>query len=171
MKSISNHTKATLFLYDITDPSVKAKREQSITIQQFSYECSRQRDAAGIPYGSTITTLMHITIKSLPSGYMKDIYKCLTTSSISKISILFNATFECGGGGETPLADYESALVAEGYVVDIAEEYGTPSPDDACGRQAPSQTTDMMMTSITFLLETITYVGDSNYSRKLHINI
>ena len=75
MKSISNYTKASLFLEDITDPTVTVKREQGFTVQRFDYECSRKRNTFGLPYGPSLKTTLRLTIKSLPDGHLKSLYK------------------------------------------------------------------------------------------------
>lgn len=94
MKSISNYTKASLFLEDITDPTVTVKREQGFTVQRFDYECSRKRNTFGLPYGPSLMTTLRLTIKSLPDGHLKSLYKRMAENDPAPFSIVFNAIIQ-----------------------------------------------------------------------------
>ena len=155
MRNISNYIKATLFFDDFSE--VKVKKEQGFTLQQFNYECSRKRNNMGMPYGPTQTTVLRFLIKTLPDGYLKEIYKRLDENTDSSFSIVFNAAFRSDEYGETVLSDYDSALVATGFVIGINEAYS-------------GMDTGLMITNVEFLTKKITYIGNGNYKENLFIN-
>lgn len=161
MRNISNYIKATLFFDDFSE--VKVKKEQGFTLQQFNYECSRKRNNMGMPYGPTRTTILRFLIKSLPDGYLKEIYKRLDENADSSFSIVFNATFRMDENGENTLNDYDSALIITGFVISVDESYGEDP-------QTSKATANLMMTDVRFLTKSITYVGSDNYKKRLYIN-
>lgn len=161
MRNISNYIKATLFFDDFSE--VKVKKEQGFTLQQFNYECSRKRNNMGMPYGPTRTTILRFLIKSLPDGYLKEIYKRLDENADSSFSIVFNATFRMDENGENTLNDYDSALIITGFVISVDESYGEDP-------QISKATANLMMTDVGFLTKSITYVGSDNYKKRLYIN-
>lgn len=161
MRNISNYIKATLFFDDFSE--VKVKKEQGFTLQQFNYECSRKRNNMGMPYGPTRTTILRFLIKSLPDGYLKEIYKRLDENADSSFSIVFNATFRIDENGENTLNDYDSALIITGFVISVDESYGEDP-------QTSKATANLMMTDVGFLTKSITYVGSDNYKKRLYIN-
>lgn len=161
MRNISNYIKATLFFDDFSE--VKVKKEQGFTLQQFNYECSRKRNNMGMPYGPTRTTILRFLIKSLPDGYLKEIYKRLDENADSSFSIVFNATFRMDENGENTLNDYDSALIITGFVISVDESHGEDP-------QTSKATANLMMTDVGFLTKSITYVGSDNYKKRLYIN-
>lgn len=171
MRNISNYIKATLFFNDITDPTVTVKREQCFTLQQFDYECSRMRNAMGMPYGPTQMTVLRFSIKSLPDGCQKEFYRRLSGYSTSSFSIVFNATFKTGENLECVLGDYDSAMVVTGFVIDIDESFDTANtPAASLPNGGGQQEADLMMTRIGVLLHSIAYIGNNNYKKTLYIN-
>lgn len=161
MRNISNYIKATLFFNDFSEVTVK--KEQGFTLQQFNYECSRKRNNMGMPYGPTQTTVLKFLIKSLPDGYLKEVYKRLDENTDSSFSIVFNATFRMDENGENTLNDYDSALIITGFVISVDESYGEDP-------QTSKATANLMMTDVGFLTKSITYVGSDNYKKRLYIN-
>lgn len=87
MQNISNYLKATLFFDNIHETSVR--REQGFTLQQFHYECTRKRNDIGMPYGPTQTTILQLQIKSLPDGYLKEIYKRMNELLLNRFQRIF----------------------------------------------------------------------------------
>ena len=171
MKNMSNCTKASFFFYDITDPTVTAKKDQCLTLQRFDYECSRNRNAEGMPYGPTLASVLRFTLKSLPDGYLKEFYRRLGDHDVSCFTIVFDAVFRDNGQADNVLSDYRSALVVTGQIVDIDETYQTYDSDRLRkGDAAGDPHHDLMMTTVEFLLQSITYVGNNNYQKKLPIN-
>lgn len=160
MSNISNNTKATLFLYDITSGVVPSK-DKSYTVQSFDYRCERKRNTMGMPYGPTGKTSLRFCIKTLPDGYLKELYNRIHDHTPSSLSFVFNATFEEGPDGQ--LAEYETGMVVEGYVVNISEAFGHLLEDTA-------DKDSLMLTSVEFLVGAITYMGSDNNRKTLYIN-
>lgn len=168
MQNISNNQKASLYFDDIRE--TKVKREQGFTLQQFHYECARKRNDRGMPYGPTQTTILQFQIKSLPDGYLKEIYKRLDEHTESCFSIVFNATFRTDEG-ENTLSDYDSGLVVTGYVISVDEAFGISRPEPAVfPSEEGEKKADLMMTSIRLLTQSITYIGSDSYQKALYIN-
>ena len=116
MQNTSNNIKASLFLDDIRETQVK--REQGFTLQRFHYESTRKRDEKGMPYGPPQTTILRLLIKSLPDGYLKELYKRLREHSESCFSIVFNAVLRTDEE-ENTLTDFDSGLIVTGYTISV----------------------------------------------------
>lgn len=171
MRNVSNYKRASLFFNDITDSTVTAKKEQSFTLQHFGYECSRQRNTMGEPYGPTLAMPLHFTIKSLPDGYLKELYQRLKEKDASVFSVVFNATFRTDENGDDILDDYDSALIVSGTVVGVNENYDTLEiGEQRLHKPERATTVDLMMTTVELLLQSIVYVGNNGYQKKLYIN-
>ena len=168
MQNISNYLKATLFFDNIHETSVR--REQGFTLQQFHYECTRKRNDIGMPYGPTQTTILQLQIKSLPDGYLKEIYKRMNEHTESCVSIVFNASFRTDEG-ENTLSDYDSGLIVTGYAISVDEAFGASHPATTTfPSEEGEKNIDLMMTSIRLLTKSITYIGSDSYQKKLYIN-
>ena len=168
MQNISNNQKASLYFDDIRE--TKVKREQGFTLQQFHYECARKRNDRGMPYGPTQTTILQLQIKSLPDGYLKEIYKRLDEHTESCFSIVFNATFRTDEG-ENSLGGCDRGLVVTGYVISVDEVFGASHPATTTfPSEEGEKNIDLMMTSIRLLTKSITYIGSDSYQKKLYIN-
>lgn len=170
MKSISNYTKASLFLEDITDPTITVKREQGFTVQRFDYECSRKRNTFGLPYGPSLMTTLCLTIKSLPDGHLKSLYKRMAENDPAPFSIVFNATFNRDEERGNVLSDYDNALVVMGTVLTINEIYGDTPLTAGDSIDEGASPNELMMTNVEVLLQSIQYIGSSNYRKELYVN-
>ena len=73
MSNLSNNTKASLFLDDITS-GITPSKDKSYTVQSFNYRCERKRNTMGMPYGPTGKTYLRFSVKTLPDGHLKDLY-------------------------------------------------------------------------------------------------
>lgn len=168
MQNTSNNIKASLFLDDIRETQVK--REQGFTLQRFHYESTRKRDEKGMPYGPSQTTILRLLIKSLPDGYLKELYKRLREHSESCFSIVFNAVLRTDEE-ENTLTDFDSGLIVTGYTISVDESFGTPLHEQAITASGKEEKdTDLMMTDISLLTKSITYIGSDSYQKELHIN-
>lgn len=148
-----------------------AKKERCFTLQHFGYECSRQRNTMGEPYGPTLALPLHFTIKSLPDGYLKELYQRLTENGTSVFSVVFNAAFRIDENGDNVLSDYDSALIVSGAVVGVSENYDAIEiKGQSSLKQKRATTADLMMTTVELLLQSIVYVGNNGYQKKLYIN-
>ena len=122
-----------------------------------------------MPYGPTQTTTLQLQIKSLPDGYLKEIYKRLDEHTESCFSIVFNATFRTDEG-ENTFSDYDSGLVVTGYVISVDEVFDVSHPETSPFFSEEEENANLMMTGIRLLTKSITYIGSDSYQKKLYIN-
>ena len=172
MENISHYIKAMLFFQDITEAVYAPKREQGYTLQSFRYECSRTRNSQGIPYGPTQATVLRFTLKSLPDGYLKELYQRLKEkNAATSFSVVFDATFRSIDTEGMVLSDYDNAIVATGMVVNVNEAYDASSQYTVGDTdRTRHETHELMTTTVEFLLQSISYVGSNNYRKHLPIN-
>ncbi|WP_071133716.1 hypothetical protein [Millionella massiliensis] len=171
MGNISHYTKAMLFFQDVTESMYPPKKEEGFTLQSFSYECARARNSQGIPYGPTRAGILRFALKSLPDGYLKELYLRLKENTPSSFTVVFDATFSPSDTDGRVLSDYDNALIVTGMVVNVNEAYDvlnlyTGDDDGRVGRS----TNELMTTTVEFLLQSISYVGNNNYRKQLPIN-
>lgn len=146
----SSHLKAVLYPEAINTDKPSVYQNQCLTVQQFSYECMRNRDSSGEPYGPTVSVLMLCTVRLGQPDAGKMFYQALDAGSSMPYTFLFNASFD----QQKLIKDYEDAIIVHGYVVKLEEDYTNQPLDDG--------TTDQMLLHVTLLLSDITYKGNSS---------
>lgn len=152
---LSSHYKALIVADDVTMSAAAITRDSFLTVQHFDYKCERSRDETGVPFGSTLSVILNLSVKSASADCGKVFYERLQQNSRCPFSFLFDATFD----ENSKLKDYDAGMVVYGYVVDIDETHKSSSPDDGLLRQS---------ICVSILVSSITYLGvDSNKS--LHI--
>ena len=143
---ISNQLKALLVAGDITEKGIKVRRTDCFTVQHFSYGCRRLRNDEGAPYGPTVPAYLDFTIRVAAGEKEKVFYDRILRSETFRYSFLFNGSFN----DKQYLSTYDDALVATGYIVDMEEIHGDPSPGPS-----PEQT----LLRVRLLLSKLSYVG------------
>lgn len=129
-------------------------------VQHFSYKCQRNRNDAGIPYGSTIPTELKFTILLGSSKDSKQFYQQLTLNELFEHTFIFNPSFD--DSSKAYLKYYEDAMIVKGYVVDVDEDFDTKGTDD--------NEDNLIQIEVTLLLSSITYQGrEEKINRKLEI--
>ena len=79
-------------------------------------------------------------------------------NELFEYTFIFNASFD----ENKRLKDFEDAMVARGYVVDVKEDYDRAVTD--------GNLSDQILVEVTLLLSSITYVGkEEQNNRKLEI--
>ena len=158
MPVLSDHLKAILYPENILDNhSENVEKDMCPTIQDFSYQCQRTRNDAGIPFGHTTPSELHFTIRLGKPDDGKIFYQQLVENELFAHTFIFNATFD----QNKRLKHFDDAMVVRGYVVDVKEDYNPVKTDD--------QTVDQMLIEVTFLLSSITYLGKEDRHKKLEI--
>ena len=152
----SNELKALLVVDDITEQGVSVMQENCFTVQHFSYACSRRRNQAGVPYGPTVPSYLDFTVKVTSDNNGKVFMDRMRQNKTFPYSFLFNARFN----DMRYLSEYEDAMVATGYIVDVEESY------DNTPREKGSS--DQILIRARLLLSNITYLG---YERELELMI
>lgn len=147
----TQHLKGLLAVEDISDESVRIQQDRCYTLQHYAYECRRNRNERGVPYGNTGTSLLVFTVRVSDADSCAVFYQALKSHIVQTFSFLFNATFTSG----QQLNSYENAFAARGYVVDVVEDF--------------QSFTDVQMTvTVKLLLNSIYYVG-RDVTKHLHI--
>ena len=144
---LSNHLKALLLPEDILSAKQSVTRDKFLTVQDFDYKLSRTVDDMGMPFGETNSAVLTVTIRIFRSEQSKVFYERLQGNNAESFSFLFNTTFN----PDQTVQDYEDAMVASGYVVDIHEKF---SP--ATGRGGRSR---QMLMSVKLLMSSVRFLG------------
>lgn len=139
--------KAMLCVEDITETGVNLTPSNSFTVQEFHYDYGRRRDAMGRPYGPTESAYMDFTVKVSSDESAKVFFERMKENDPYAYSILFDVYFK----NMSQLSNYEDAMVARGYLVEVEEMFDkTPQADLMVGQ---------MLIHAKLLLTNITYVG------------
>lgn len=152
MPKLSNHTKAALFTENIIEQHV-LRRESATVVQRIDYTLRRPRNDFGKPYGRMSGSEL-IVATLIGTNDTREYYERLLSNDSQIFSIVFNATYD----NNNFLTSYDSAMVVEGYVVDIVEHY-----DDDEAKEG-----NQMSLEFSFLLTSITYIGEEE--RHLRLN-
>ena len=152
MPKLSNHTKAALFTENIIEQHV-LRRENATVVQRLDYTLRRPRNDFGKPYGRMSGSEL-IVATLIGTNDTREYYERLVSNDSQIFSIVFNATYD----NNNFLTSYDSAMVVEGYVVDIVEHY-----DDDEAKEG-----NQMSLEFSFLLTSITYNGEEE--RHLRLN-
>ena len=152
MPKLSNHTKAALFTENIIEQHV-LRRENATVVQRLDYTLRRPRNDFGKPYGRMSGSEL-IVATLIGTNDTREYYERLVSNDSQIFSIVFNATYD----NNNFLTSYDSAMVVEGYVVDIVEHY-----DDDEAKKG-----NQMSLEFSFLLTSITYIGEEE--RHLRLN-
>ena len=152
MPKLSNHTKAALFTENIIEQHV-LRRENATVVQRLDYTLRRPRKDFGKPYGRMSGSEL-IVATLIGTNDTREYYERLVSNDSQIFSIVFNATYD----NNNFLTSYDSAMVVEGYVVDIVEHY-----DDDEAKEG-----NQMSLEFSFLLTSITYIGEEE--RHLRLN-
>ena len=159
MPILSDHLKAILFSDNILENGRNVEKDKCPTIQHFTYQCQRNRNDAGIPYGRTVPTELRFTIRLGKPDDGKIFYQQLVLNNLFDHTFIFNATFD----QNKRLRDYDDAMVVRGYVVDVKEDYDPV--------MTANGTMDQMLIEVTLLLSSIIYLGKEDRHKKLEITI
>ena len=138
--SYSNYLKVVFSPEDLCEMSDDILRSNCFTVQHFHYESKRRRDN---------DSGMDITIRINEPDCGKQLLEHMQDSEQHSYALLFNATFKPTGR----LDDYDDALMATGYIINIEEVFETAQQN---GQQ------EQMLMHIHLLLNTITFIGKEN---------
>lgn len=150
---LSNELKAVLVVEDIMEQGISVWQGNCFTVQHFSYSCSRRRNNAGAPYGTTLPSYLDFTVKVASDNNGKVFVDRMRLDETFPYSFLFNARFN----EKSRLSEFEDAMVATGYVVDVEECYDT--------EQNAEQSAEQMLIRVRLLLSNIAYLGEERTLR------
>lgn len=131
--------------------------DKCFTVLHFNYECKKERNQAGFPFGDTTSTILSFTIKLMNPEDGKLFYQQMQMNEPGDYTFLFNAELQ----NRQVVTDSEDAMVVCGYVVDVEDDYSsTPSVDGS---------TEQMQIHVKLLVANITYIG-TNGNRYVEIS-
>lgn len=151
MPILSNHTKAVLFTENIIEQHI-LRRESANVVQRLDYTLRRPRNDFGKPYGRMSGSEM-IIATLIGTNDTNEYYERLLSNDSQAFSLVFNATYD----SNNILQHYDSAMVVEGFIVDIVEHYDDEAAADG----------NQMSLEFSFLLTSITYIGEEDRHLRL----
>lgn len=144
---LSNQLKAMLVMEDVSEQGVSVWQGNCFTVQHFAYECCRDRNVGGIPYGATLPFFLDFTVRVSSGNNGKLFFKRMGLDETFPYSFLFNAVF----GENGRLGDSEDAMVATGYLTEVEERYAASSKEDGSDEQ--------MLIQARLLVSKLSYLG------------
>lgn len=124
----STYLKAVLVMEDYSESKMSFSQQDCLTIQDFHYCCNRGKNEEGIVGGVTGSSMMSMTVRLHDLSENKRFYDALLSRETAPFTIVFNASFDKDG----KLHEYENAMTATGFVVDVKEHFSTlPVKDSA----------------------------------------
>ncbi len=147
MATLSNNIKAILIPEDFSEMA-RVSQDKCLTLQHFDYKCQRCRNEEGVPYGSTVSVILNCTIRTVEG--LQGYYDCMKKNTPQAFSFIFNATFD----NNRYLWDFEDAMIATGYVVDIEEDFNSATNE--------AGETEQILCDVKILLSNIKYIGKSS---------
>ncbi len=146
--TLSNHLKAIIYPSNILAEEVcRIPRDRCFTVLHFNYECARNRNKAGFPFGETTTTILKFTIRLLNPEDGKIFYKQMRQNEPGDFTFMFNTNLK----QRAVVTSFEDAMVVNGYVVDVEDDFTTTSEGTA--------STEQMLIHVQLLVASITYIG------------
>lgn len=147
MAILSNNSKAILFNDNLLEAEY-VQRSQCYIIQHYDFSLNRSRDITGQPYDFDGGNTLMLSLRIGSTQNLTPFYQMLKNERMTAFSIVFNATFDY----VNMLGDYDSAIVIEGYVVDISENIVRQGVND--------QSPDTIQMSI--LMKNVNYVSEQD---------
>lgn len=145
----SNYLKVVFVPEDLVENGKSICRTDCHIVQHFSYKSQRDHDTCtGLTLNNEDSTILDFTIKIEKPDSGKLLLLQIKSFERFSYSFIFNATFSPTGR----LSDYDDALIAEGHIIDIEEEYSTATHQ---------QRQDMMLMHVKLLLHSITFPGNN----------
>ncbi len=149
----SNELKAVLVMDNFLDNPLNVLKENSLTLQHFSYDSEHDRKINGTTYGKSKPTILNMTVRVTHPRHARAFYHELAVRGHYHFSILFNVVY----GELGRIASYENGMVADGYIVRIEEGYST--------RKNQKGEDEQLLLNVKILLRSITYIS---YEQKNH---
>jgi len=156
--NLSNHLRAMIYPSNILAEDIcRIPMDKCFTVLHFNYECKKERNQAGFPFGDTTSTILSFTIKLMNPEDGKLFYQRMQINEPDYFTFMFNAMLE----DHQEVIGYEDAMVVCGYVVDVEDDYST----------TPSKNgyTEQMQIHVKLMIANITYIG-TNGNRNLEIS-
>ena len=128
--------------------AASTSQSECLTVQDFNYNCKRKRDHTGATSGLSEQVVLEFAIRVNDPNHSKPFYGCLNEDSPFTLSFLFNASFQ-----DQELTDYEDAMMVNGYVVDLVEDFAGSTSGTV---------NEQVLLHVQMLVCDITYIGSSS---------
>ena len=145
-----NELKAVVVMADIREEGGSITRDKCMSVEHFDYRLERKRDYEGRTYAGNEQAMLCFTVRLNSAEQAKPFYEQMTSQENSPLTFIFNAFYS-----ETKrLTDYDDALVVEGYVVDVEEDFRSAILNN------PNE--EQIVLRARVLTHSITYIGAGN---------
>lgn len=145
--NLSNHLNAILYPGNIlTEEVCGIPMDKCFTVLHFNYECRKERDKAGFPFGNTTSTFLYFTLRLIRPEDGKMFYQQMHHNEPSDFTFMFNVKYE-----NRRIKKSEDDMVVSGYVVDVEDDYTTTPMKDG--------STEQMQIHVKLLVANMTYIG------------
>lgn len=141
--------KAVLIHENVLENSAFILKENALTVQKFSYDCTYRRNHSGDVYGAVEPVILQFCIRVNSPHHAKQFYIESILNNHFQFSFLFNVTWN----EYQRLSGYEDGLVADGYVVHVEEEYHSKNQNGV---------DQQMLLNVKVLVRSVTYLGRDN---------
>lgn len=159
--NLSNHLKAIIYPGNIlTEDVCGIHKDKCFTVLHFNYECCKERDKAGFPYGKTTSTFLDFTLRLMSPEDGKMFYQQMHRNEPCDYTFMFNVKFK-QHLLDSLIKESEDDMVVSGYVVDVEDDYTTTPLGDG--------TTEQMQIHVKLLVANMTYIG-TNGNRSIDIS-
>lgn len=152
---------ALILSKDISE-GIVVGRDDGITVQDFSYKCSRRRTDAGIPYGPTVPSYLDFTIRVAAAESEKVFFERSGLNKSFRYTFLFNAKFN---GKNNKLSGYDEAMIVSGYIVEMEEFFDQPVMSFDTEGKPIVFSDEQQLLRCRLLLCGIEYLGDERSSK------
>ena len=142
--------KAVLIPENVLDNPIGILKENALTVQYFSYDCTYRRNNSGEIYGAVEPVILQFRIRVNSPHHARQFYRESIQHNHFQISFLFNVTWN----ENDRLGNYEDGMVVDGYVVHVEEEYHSSKQIDGVDQQ--------MLLDVKLLVRSVTYLGREN---------
>ena len=135
------------FVVTIDEKRFRIPCDRCFTVLHFSYECKRERNKSGYPFGNTTSTILDFTIRLMSPEDGKPFYQQMQQNEPEFFTFLFNATLF----NRQYVTGYEDAMVVNGYVIDVEDDFTNAPTSEG--------STEQMLIHVKLLVANITYIG------------
>ncbi len=131
---------------DVLAPGAKINLDKAMTVQHFSYACSKRRTAAGNPYGPTLPSFLEFTVRLGKKDDAKEFFEQMHEPETFQYSFIFYSKSGTGSVEEN------SIIVASGYTVSLEESTRTVTTieqvtgDDGKNKDVPKDDEQLHLT-------------------------
>lgn len=145
-----NELKALVVIADLSESEKNITSEQCMSVQHFDYHCARKRDQKGRTYQAAEPTMLCFSVRINAADQAKPFYSQMMSQDAGIVSFIFNASFN----DTHRLQKYDDAMVVNGFVVDVQEDF--------CSAAATEQNEEQIILRARMQVCSITYMGETD---------